>query len=365
MCGGHIHLSRQAFREETRLTRQTDPPPPTDPRQQSKHGANAAGQTLRDGGSRNSARGATKHWLSDAQTFLNSRDTLRVLVGSAVLLAVALALRLAGFFSPEGTEQPTLQRMTNVPIPDTVSQEPVIAREVGGKLLNGAFIVFKQFHAAKTPEEKLRWVMRPEAVRERLLQYYAERADDPRDSVSGFTAPERIAVDDIRRGIVALVRYKNAAAASPSKRELEEIAFFKQTPEGMRLDWESYIQAKDGLLREFLADDTRGSGIFRVRLTRCHYFGPGTEPANCVTVQLDDLVPLQEQPYLFIPGNSTLAAEIERKLVWSENPLDTTRYATARLGWKPSLQEPGSRKLILNELICWELLGVGCDPGAQ
>ncbi|MDA0812062.1 MAG: hypothetical protein O3C21_06710 [Verrucomicrobia bacterium] len=302
-------------------------------------------------------------FASDALIFLKSRDVLRVAAFLIVVAGIGLGLRFSGFFSHQGSETDPMERFTNVAIPDSVSEEPVIAKSVGSQLLNGAFLVLNQFQAAETPEEKLKWVLQPDAVRAQLLRYYADNPNRPEEPIAGFASPQRIVVDDIRRGIVALVK-QVPDESNREKQDLKMIAFFKQTSEGIRLDWESYIQAKDGTSRQFLSDDNSPPGVYRVRLTRAHYFGHGSQPANTVCLQLDDLVSLPKQPYLFVPEGTEIAEEIKDKLVWSENVLDSTRYATVRLAWKPSLKHPSARSLMIDELICWELLGVGSEAVA-
>jgi hypothetical protein len=362
-CGGHIRLSANLSHAPSSPARspQSDPSPKFDiqphPRSTVQVDASAANNRQEAQKKRQSK------FLSDALIFFSSRDVLRVAVFLIVVAGIGLGLRLSGFFSHQGIEIDSMERFTNVAIPDSVSEEPVIAKSVGSQLLNGAFVVLSQFQTAETPEEKLKWVLRPDSVRAPLLRYYAENHDRPEESIAGFASPQRIGVDDIRRGIVALVK-QVPDESNPEKQDLKMIAFFKQTGEGIRLDWESYIQAKDGTFRQFLSEDNSPPGVYRVRLTRAHYFGSGSQPTNTVCLQLDDLVSLPKQPYLFVPEGTAIADEIKDNLVWSENFLDSTRYATVRLAWKPSLQNPSARSLMIDELICWELLGVGSDAEA-
>ncbi|MEZ5327653.1 MAG: hypothetical protein R3F19_21615 [Verrucomicrobiales bacterium] len=355
-CGGHIRLSANLS--------QAPAPVSAAPRSQNQPSPTFAAQPTRkeaETDRKEDVKGKKRsQFLSDTLIFLKSRDALRAGAFVIALCGVGLGLRLSGLFSDQGIEVDPMERITNVAIPEAVTEEPVIAKSVGSQLLNGAFAVLSQFQAAETPEEKLKWVLRQESVRNSLLRYYAETPTVPDEPVQGFASPQRIGVEDIRRGIVALVK-QVPNEENPQKQDLKMIAFFKQTSVGIRPDWESYIQAKDGTLRQFLSDDNSPPGIYRVRLTRAHYFGNGNQPANTLCLQLDDLVSLPKQPYLFVPDGTSIADTIKEKLVWSDNILDSTCYATVRLAWKPSLQNPNARTLMIDELICWELLGVGSE----
>ena len=368
-CGGHIRLSSHLSQP---ATSPAPVPAAEKPPQAPRHEPRSPIRTAPEPATPVQARkrledtGDSSFW-ADFRTFFRSRDVLRVTVGLAALGLVALVLHLVGFFSPQGAEPDTIDRYTRqIEIPDAVHEEPVIAKSVGSKLLNGAVVVLTQFHSATTPKEKLKWVLRPDKVAPQLSAYYSkpmpeeQRLNQARSEIAGFTAPGQIGVDDIQRGIVALVKKNKDESVAPLG-QLTMIAFFKHTPDGMKLDWESYVQAKDGTLRDFLRDSQRAPETFRVRLTRAHYFGHGDQPPNTVCVTLDDLVPLEHQPYLFIPEDTELADEVKRRLAWSENVLDSTSYATVRLAWKPGVRDPQSKVLAIDELICWELLGVGTE----
>jgi hypothetical protein len=353
-CGGQIRLSANL----------SEAPAAETPKPRDKEPVSApatAAPTTESAATSSSRKSDFSSLIADTMVFLKSRDVLRIAALLFIAGGIGLAVHLAGLFSFMGKEPNPIDQFTRgIKIPEAaVTQEPVIAMDVGNRLLTGAFAVLNQFHFSETPEEKLQWVLRPQAIREKLLTYYDKNPLPSQFSLKGFTAPARIGVDDIRRGIVALVK-QTPDAADPETQRLQMIAFFKQTPQGIKLDWESYIQAKDGLLRQFLKDDTNSPAIFRVRLTRAHYFGK-SQPAHTLCVQLDDIVSLPKQPYVFISEKSALADEIKEKLPWSENILNSTRYATVQLSWKSSLGSPGKRNLVIDKLLCWELLGVGSE----
>lgn len=352
-CNGHIGLSANLSQSVPSPSRQKGPEAVTSGKQ-SEHDSSLPHPPT--------VKGSRETLLADTLVFLKSPDVLRVCAFLAILCGIGLGLHFAGFFSFLGTTPDPVERYARgIVIPETVTEEPVIAKDVGNRLLTGAFAVFSQFHRAKSPEEKLKWVLRSEDVRDKLFDYYSAKPDQKfaESPLKGYSAPERMGVDDIRRGIVALVK-EVPHESNPDAKRLEMIAFFRQTHDGIKLDWESYVQAQDGLLRKFLQNDSSAPGIFRVRLTRSHYFGKA-QPAHTICVQLDDLVSLPKQPFVFIPENSELALEIKEHLPWSANILKSTRYATVQLSWKSSLRSPGKRNLVIDELLCWELLGVGSE----
>ena len=294
-------------------------------------------------------------WLSDFFDSLTGRDSLRVLSGLGVLATLAIALWLSGFFSDRGTEPESLERLTNVQIPTNMDEEPVIAKSVGNKLIRGAYIVFQRFVSAASSDEKLRWVLRSAEIEPQLREFYLKNPEPEPFSVSEFSPPAKVSTVDLQRGIAVLLKRS-------SDSRVDMIAFFRQTEDGIKLDWESYIQARTKRLSHFLRSSSAPSEVFRVRLTRSHYFGTGRQPAKTLCIQMDGLVPLEEPPYVFVPDDSPLAMRIEAELPWSASLKEGSRYATVKLGWEQAINNgTASGQLKLEELLCWELLGVGSE----
>ena len=322
--------------------------------------------------------GEDASFWADARRWLLSREGVKVWGSVAGVGALATGLYFSGFFSFLGADRTPIERLTNVAIPAAMEEQPVLARSVGGDLIRGAYVVLDQFLKAPSVEEKLKWVIRPEEVAPRLRQFYATRPLQEKLVASEFTPPERVSVRDLQRGIVVLMKRRQpgkerslllenvpareSGANGRGMEPIEMIVFLRQTDDGMRLDFETFAQVRGGEFREFLGSHGV-PGTFRVRLTRAHYFGDRRLPGNAISIQIDDVVPLpaEEQPFVFVPASTDLGVEINQNLPWSDNLLNSTRYATVRLAWKPSLLAPDEKRLVVEELICWELLGVGSN----
>jgi hypothetical protein len=140
-------------------------------------------------------------------------------------------------------------------------------------------------------------------------------------------------------------------------------AFFKRTPQGLKLDWETFAQTKYRTLQSFLVLPEAGvSGVFRVFIiedvpdknrlemgTRTYRVA---DPANSSS----DTARI----------NVAVDSEIGRTLSiinWrgTRESRPISRTATMELRWTGDPAEP---KLEIGRFICWEFLGLGGDSQA-
>jgi hypothetical protein len=134
-------------------------------------------------------------------------------------------------------------------------------------------------------------------------------------------------------------------------------AFFKRMPEGLKLDWEIFVQTKYRTLQNFVELPESGrSGIFRVFIVE-DVPEKGNAVAGTRTYRVVD------------PANTTDSARVNVK-VDSEtgrtlSPINwrgtkenrpITRTATVELKWSG---EPSSPELEISRFVCWEFLGLG------
>lgn len=136
-------------------------------------------------------------------------------------------------------------------------------------------------------------------------------------------------------------------------------AFFKRTPQGLKLDWETFAQTKYRTLQSFLElPETGLSGTFRVFIiedvpdknrlemgTRTYRVA---DPANTTDTAR---------------ANVKVDSEIGRTLSiinWrgTKETRPITRTATLELRWTG---DPASPQLEISRFICWEFLGLGGD----
>jgi len=137
-------------------------------------------------------------------------------------------------------------------------------------------------------------------------------------------------------------------------------AFFKRTPEGLKLDWEIFAQTKYRTLQNFTELPELGqTGVFRVFIVE-DVPDKGRAVAGTRTYRLVD------------PANTTDSARVNVKvdsepgralsvINWrgtkENHPI--TRTATVELRWGG---EANTADLEISRFVCWEFLGLGGQP---
>jgi len=157
-----------------------------------------------------------------------------------------------------------------------------------------------------------------------------------------------------------------ASVAQPSNFAMEPMrvqAFFKRTPQGLKLDWDTFAQTKYRTFRNFIEIPSTGkTGIFRV-------FVAEDVPLEGKTIN-------GVRTYLIAdPANTTddwarlnvkVDSEAGRALSvinWrgTKDAKPITRTATVELEWVGT-DDP---QLAIRRFICWEFLGLGGQQGAE
>ena len=150
----------------------------------------------------------------------------------------------------------------------SVSERPPIHRPVVDMPPDAnpaALYTLIHFLNARTAEDCLPYVRYPEASREKVAQYFANRREplrllklalrkqSPIDNSTLVAYVFRVATWDNNRGFPVLV---------------------EQTSKGFKIDWDTYLQFKDDTLGKFLETPAEeATGQFAVILSRRHYFG--------------------------------------------------------------------------------------------
>ena len=111
-----------------------------------------------------------------------------------------------------------------------------------------------------------------------------------------------------------------------------------ETADGIKLDWESYIEMHDDLLGKFLSSPQSEPKTFRAIVRRSHYFGtdvPELGSRDCFRISTP--IPGSEG-YGFVKKKSDVAATCE-KFEWDQVwfPIVTLRWTTPKNG-KPYLE---------------------------
>ena len=250
------------------------------------------------------------------------------------------------------------------------------------------------FLQAGTPENKARYVIGGDHLVDEMARFYGgvDRIDESDTPVESFSY-QQLDIMDRRRGIF-LMRFERPSQVKMSEffrpvaplevqHELEDpdlllsayggkerfamdpvrvMAFFKETEGRLLLDWHVYTQTKYRLFRHFITTPRPGaSGVFRVMVREALPVGPLEKSLEEVrTFRLSD-PSFGDDRITVSVANDALAGRVLSELAWINIPdrKDQNRYATVRLSWK----EAPESHIQLDEVVCWEFLGLGGEKG--
>jgi hypothetical protein len=250
-----------------------------------------------------------------------------------------------------------------------------------------AYRLLSDFLAAKKAGEKLPFILNAETLAPRVRDFYGSETIDDSDTPAGAFSVYELSEEDRKRGLFMMtydqppqfdmreffrplasleVQYgideadillsTVARAGNFAMEPLRVHAFFKKTPEGLKLDWEIFAQTKYRTFRNFTELPEPGhSGEFRVFIVEDvpdSKAGPGTR-----TYRLSDPAHTEDAARVNVKEDSEIGRHLSQ-LNWlgtkDGNPL--TRTATVELAW---IANGGSPQLELRHFICWEFLGLG------
>lgn len=249
------------------------------------------------------------------------------------------------------------------------------------KVLNG-------FISATTVAEKLPYILNSDTLSTKMEEYYGGSPimdhDTPAESFTVYELSE----SDTQRGLFVMIydqpaslemkEYFRPLASLEVQYGLQEadlllstvantgnfateplriLAFFKRTPEGLKMDWEIFTQTKYRTLRNFSElPDLGKSKIFRVLITE-------DVPEQGQTI------PGHRTYHVIDPANNSDGARVNVKIDsetgkaltpinWrgSKENQPVTQSATVELTWTGTKDAP---TLEISRLVCWEFLGLG------
>jgi hypothetical protein len=248
--------------------------------------------------------------------------------------------------------------------------------------------LLSDYMAATTSEEKLPYILNGEGLKSRLEDFYGggfiDDSDTPADSFSIYELPE----DDRRRGLFMMIydqppqfemkEFFRPLASLEVQYGIDEAglllstlarvgnfameplrvhAFFKRTPDGLKLDWETFAQTKYRTFQNFVELPEAGqSGIFRVFIVE-DVPDKGHLEAGTRTYRVADPANITDTARI----NVRVDSEIGRALSiinWrgTKESRPITRPATVELEWAG---EPSASQLAIRRFICWEFVGLG------
>ncbi|MBK1832038.1 hypothetical protein JIN77_14980 [Verrucomicrobiaceae bacterium R5-34] len=311
-------------------------------------------------------------------------NLIPVLTAITVLVAAGVVtLWLAGKWKPSASGGAPNGGMSSMSMPS--AEDEWLQR--GWK--KEAAEVLGKFMAAKTPEERMQYVIPNEHVLEQLKANFPAGYEESETPLSAFSFSDANLADR-RRGIF-LMQYRRPAQIDIREYfapigDVETVmgqkdvtliemahridednlsqpvsinAFFKQTDEGLKLDASVFIQGKFRTFREFTEYPAPGeSKIFRVVVNEVVSHALRNDKTHR-SYKLSDYAYPQDFVNLPVEVDSEVG-EILSVINWrGTSLLVPPRTATVELAWsdtKPSVLE-------LKRVLCWEFLGVGGELG--
>lgn len=251
-----------------------------------------------------------------------------------------------------------------------------------------AYKVLDDYMKATTSVGKLPYVLQGEQLSPKIEDFYGGGVINDSDTPAEAFSVYELSEEDRKRGLFMMiydlppqfdmkeffrplasleVQYRIdeadlllstlARAGNFATEPLRVHAFFKRTPEGLKLDWEIFAQTKYRTFINFVElPDPDQTGIFRVFIVE-DVPEKGRAVAGTRTYRLVDPANTTDTARI----NVKIDSEIGRALSlinWrgTNETRPITKTATVELKW---IGEPYAPELSIHRFICWEFLGLG------
>ncbi len=189
----------------------------------------------------------------------DSGQMRQILVGGAVLFAAIIA---GVFFSMRAGERTPVPPHKDLPALPAAAETvaPVTGERSEAAILAEAEPLAREFLEAKTVAQLLPLVRHPEVTELRMREVYpAGKIEAP--GLSKFNSSEGISV---RKPFVSLM--------VRTREQLEKPLAFIETPQGLKIDWESWEGWSAMSWEKFLSTKPRTAQVFRVTLSAVNYY---------------------------------------------------------------------------------------------
>jgi hypothetical protein len=311
-----------------------------------------------------------------------------LLIASAALLLLFVAMVWVVIRLKSGEPAASGAARNETP-PQAAAARPAVDRSLWKA---EAYSTLERFLAASTVDERMRHVIPRPGLREDMTAFYASRTIDDRDTPADLFSSFGSAADDMKRGIYLLKydlplqipltnlfrpvgpRRVQLGLEQPSSliaavanienfttAERQVMAFLVRTPDGLKLDWDTFVQTKYETLQHFLTEPAPGAkGVFRVAIWedvpqgagppvgyRTYKISPPTGPADAVRI---DVATDSELGRILAVLNWRGTGDFANRHI---------RSATVELQWVND-KEP---RVVISRFLCWEFLGVGGKEG--
>ncbi len=308
------------------------------------------------------------------------RNLLLIAAGSALLLICGVA---AWLISSAGKQQAT------------VSEE----QESGHSILNRAEYLrtgwqvearqtLQGFFSARTPEERASYVIGGQETLARLKPIYGDllmapceaRVEDfdpvplaPEDTdrmifMLSYTRDQQFDMRKFFRPIVSVEAQQGVEGLHPMMSSLTDLrrfsmdamkiqVYFRKTDEGMKMDWDVYLQTRHRRLMNFYQKpQLNRPEVFRVVIVE-DVPTRQQSMSNQRVYRIGDPAETEASFRAVVANDSPVAKNLVN-LNWRDVEIEQVPIATAtvELCWKGTAAEP---ELHLTRLICWEFQGIG------
>ena len=283
-----------------------------------------------------------------------------------------------------------LGRKIDPPVAHFTSVDPAIGEanyiRIGWQ--KEAYQVLRNYIAAKTSQEKLPYVLNAKNLTARIEDFYGGGvildSDTPADAFSIYELSE----EDRKRGLFMMVydqppqfdmkEFFRPLASLEVQYRVEEAdlllstlaraenfamdplrvhAFFKRTPEGLKLDWEIFAQTKYRTFQNLVELPEVGqSGVFRVFIVE-DVPDKGRAVSGTRTYRLSDPANIGDIARVNVKVDSEMGRALSI-INWrgTKENRPITRTATVELRWTGENAAP---ELEISRFLCWEFLGLG------
>jgi hypothetical protein len=328
--------------------------------------------------------------LGDTPKSSRSSVLPAVIVLLVLIAAVAGALMFLSKNDPPQT--PTaVEGSGAVPATLTKSSEDEYLR-VGWQ--RDAYRILDGYIVAKTIPEKTAYLLGGADLATRMMELYGSGTIDDTDTPATAFSAYDLSIDDKKRGLFMMiydqprqfemreffrplatleVQYgleeadillsSVAQASNFSMEPVKVHAFFKRTEEGLKLDWDIFVQTKFRTLLNFIEAPRPGAkGVFRVFINE-DVPENGRILPGVRTYTISDPANLSDAVRINVQVDSEVGRALS-PINWRGDENHTNPFsknATVELEWVGH-DDP---QLVISRFICWQFLGLGGDETAE
>lgn len=211
-----------------------------------------------------------------------------------------------------------------------VATPPPVVERVEAAPARTALDSLKAFLAAPGISDRLRWCQKPETVRPLMEKHYTSHPDGP----VKFGKIDLVASYPSKDGVPPYSMFELSGGSLKNT----ILALVEEKPKNeFRVDWEAFVEFKDGLLWEFMGKPDSRPQKFRVIMRRTHYFDKDVpDVGNKDGFELTQ--PGSEAlAHVFVARSSPISRQLAQRLGW-----DGKVPATLELVWRVD----GSRRWV-------------------